>query len=98
MWQCCKHHLGLPKGCVIRPDVGNVGCPEPRVLPALFVGGGKDKLERGVAYDQATQLSPGVTAGTEDSYRNFMHKECITLHWFPVNDSRTILALTAQLC
>jgi transcriptional regulator of arginine metabolism len=42
-----------------------------------------------VPCDQATQLAPRVAACAQNSNRNFMHSECITLHSPPVNDPGT---------
>jgi hypothetical protein len=48
--------------------------------------------------DQTAQLTPRVSTRAEDSDRNFMHKECITLHSAPVNDPAAPLAQRVLRC
>jgi len=56
------------------------------------------EIELRVPRDQPAQLPTRVTARAEHSDRNFMHRECITLHSLPVNDPFGLLARGARRC
>ena len=43
-------------------------------LPALAVRGCKRELHEGMPGDEHAELAPGITAGTKDTDRKFMHK------------------------
>ena len=43
-------------------------------LPALAVRGRECKLQGRMPCDEHAELSPGITAGTQDTDRKFMHK------------------------
>lgn len=43
-------------------------------LPALAVGRRECELHGWMPGDEQTELTPGITAGTEDTDRKFMHK------------------------
>src|SRR4051812_47620318 len=78
--------LGSAQRSVFRCHVGHLGRPDARSLATLLVGRRERELERGMAGDEPAQLPARIPAGTQDAYRNFMHKECITLHSVCVND------------
>src|SRR6202163_566402 len=93
-----EHDFCLAQGSIFRRDIGHFARPNARAAAALIVGRGKRQLERGMPCDQTAQLTPRVSTRTEDSDRNFMHKECITLHSAPVNDSASPLAQRVLRC
>src|SRR3954462_12064168 len=98
MRQRREHDFGVCQRCVFSCDERNLTPGDVRPLSALLVGGCKRKVEPRVPCDQTTQLPPSVTAGAKNPDRNFMHKECITLHTATVNDPNRHLAPTALGC
>jgi len=80
MWKRRKNDLRLSQRSVFRSDVSDLARSNARALTTLLIGRRKGELQPGVLSDQAAQLPPGVATGAEDTYRNFMHRECITLH------------------
>ena len=69
-----------------------------RALSSLVIRRCESEPQSGMLGDEPAQLPAGVTTGTKDSYRNFMHRECITLHSVPVNDPACRLAQTSPPC
>jgi hypothetical protein len=94
----CENDLRPAQRCIFCCDVSHFTSSDASALPPLLVGGGKCELERGVPRDQPAQLPTRVTARTQDSDRNFMHKECITLHLLCVNDPARPLAQSFLPC
>src|SRR4051812_26347336 len=96
MGQRGEDNLGLAQRRVLGSDVSDLAGAKPHPLATLLVGGCECERKAGVLGDQATQLPTSVTARAEDTHRNFMHRECITLHSCPVNDplpvSRALIA------
>ena len=98
MWQRGENNFrGVQRG-IFSGDVSDFGRTDPRALTALLIGRREGQLQARVSCDQTAQLPARVPTGTEHSDRNFMHKECITLHSVPVNDPLTSLADSHLTC
>jgi hypothetical protein len=98
MWKRREHDLSLVQRSIFGGDISHFGGSDARALTALLIGRRKREFELRVSCDQAAQLPTRVTARAKHSDRNFMHKECITLHSPPVNDPYRVLALRALRC
>jgi transcriptional regulator of arginine metabolism len=82
----CEDNLRLVQGRILCRDISHLSRSNAGALPPLLVGRREGEVKPGVPRDQSAQLPPCVSARAEDSNRNFMHKECITLHYLRVND------------
>ena len=98
MRQCRKNDLGPIQRSIFGGNISDFGGPDARALSALLICRRKRELQLRVPCDQPAQLPSRVTARTEHPNRNFMHKECITLHCLPVNDPCLPLARHAVWC
>lgn len=58
---------------IIGGDELHVTPRDAHALPPPVVGGGEAKLEPGMTGDEGAELSAGITAGSEDAHRDFIH-------------------------
>ena len=93
-----EDHLRLAQRRVLGCDISHFGPSNARALAPLLVGSGEGELEPGMPCDQPAQLPTRVPTRTKDADRNFMHKECITLHCLRVNDPGPRLAECFRRC
>jgi hypothetical protein len=68
-----KDDLRVSERRVLSCHIGDLGTADSRPLAALFLRSREHQFERRVPGDQPAQLPTSVAAGSEDSYRNFMH-------------------------
>jgi hypothetical protein len=93
-----KDDFCLIERCVLGGDVNQVASANPSALAPLLIRRCECEVQAWVLGDKTTQLPAGIPARAEDSHRNFMHKECITLHSGPVNDPAVWLAHRLAPC
>src|SRR5205809_6978089 len=92
MRERCKDDLRFIERGILRSDKGHFRGTDADALATLLIGRSKRELERRMLGDKSTQLPARIPTGAKDSNRNFMHKECITLHCLCVNDPCARLA------
>jgi hypothetical protein len=98
MRERCEDDLGFIERGILRSDKPHFRSTDAGVLATLLISSSKRQLERRMLGDKSTQLPARIPTGAEDTNRNFMHKECITLHWLRVNDPRARLAHSLLWC
>ena len=98
MRKCCEDDLRFIKRGILRCDKGHFRGTDAGALATLLISRRKREFERRMLGDKSTQLPARIPTGTKDSHRNFMHKECITLHWLCVNDPCARLAHFLPWC
>ena len=98
MRQRRKNDLSPIQRSILGGDISDFGGSDARALSALLICRRKRELELRVPCDQPAQLPTRVPTRAKHPNRNFMHKECITLHSLPVNDPSPALAPRALSC
>src|SRR5436309_9855032 len=98
MRQCREDDLRFIERGILRSDEGHFRSTDAGTLATLLISRRKRELEPRMLGDKSTQLPARIPTGTNDSDRNFMHKECITLHCLCVNDPCARLAHFLPRC
>src|SRR6185312_12320080 len=75
----------ISKARILGGDEGDVLAAEARVRPSPLARGGERQPRAGMPGDELAQLASRVSAGPENTYRKFMHSECIKLLTDAVN-------------
>jgi hypothetical protein len=85
VWQRREHELGVCEQCVVVRHEAHIDATQPGTLATALVRRSEREFERRVTRNDRAELAPGVSARSEYSNRNSMHKECILLQRGEVN-------------
>ena len=80
-----EYELSVCERRVVVRHEAHIDAAEPGALAAARVRRSEREIERRVTRDDGAELPPCVSARSEDSNRNSMHKECILLQRGEVN-------------
>lgn len=85
MWKRAEYKCRITQRCVLGREESNFAVPDTHVLTALAVSRRKPQFELRMTFEQLAEFAAGIAACAQDTDRNFMHTECITLQSGSVN-------------
>ena len=85
MWKRAEYKCGITQRRVLGREESDFAVPDTHALTALAVSSRKPQLELRMTFEQLAEFTAGIAACAQDTDRNFMHTECITLQSGSVN-------------